>query len=846
MTRSAVASTRPRHVTWLISGLCVLVAGAPLTVNAFGPGYRAAFQVLAFGLGLLVLAETRSAALVLAGRPRGVILPLVALWVYLVVRAPATLDRPAALTAVLDRTALLVVMAIVAAGILGPRRWALVRAGLVGMAVVAAWGIAQRFGVHPFIDPEVWQPSRPTRPLGTHNLMGVYLAAWLPAAAAMALVAAGRRKLAWGAVVLLGLGCFLLSESRGAWLATAAAIAIMLPWFVRGGAQLVRTAAARDRRGTWLLVAAALLVVIACGGSVAGRLATREQSGLLDAGPETAASAPAGERGASALTSFERRRQLVQTALDLVRERPLFGFGTGSFRLAFYGARRPIMQQLEAETGETAVHAHADGLELAAELGLVGVALAVIGLVAAARRAFKRIDPRGRGLDNVAPKPRSDAAAGVLVETGIVVGGIALGLHALVDFPLAEVPTALVGAVFLGLAAGEMSVPGVTALAAEPLDRRGRREVRVPRVARLVASAVLVAGIGAALAVAASERAYRRAYAVLSTGDLARSERWLERGLRWSPDKARDWVAYAEVARHRARLAATPAERAEALLVAAARFRTAAELEPEIGARWLRAAIALDEARAAGAPVSADSVQALFGAALARNAYLARAHTELIRLEREGGDLAAAESALATAERTMPGSAALLVERGRLRREHGDHAGALAALDAAVAGGEKEVALAALGEIAALARAGDTAAVTLLERIAEAKALEPAARAAALRFRGDVALAAGDHTGARGWFEQALATGESSPELELGLGNLAYASGQLEAAERRYRAALAARPDMAEAMQNLGAVAIARGDTALALRYYARALVLVPANGALRAYVAEITAARER
>ena len=823
--------------------------------------------MLSLGLGLVALGDPGLAKVLLAGRPRSVVLPLVALWIYVIARVPSTLDPPAALGQVLERTALGTVIVILASGVIGDGRRAVIRAGLLGMAVVAVWGIAQRAGVHPFLDPSIWRPSRPTRPLGTHNLMGVYLATWLPVGAAVALAATGWRKVGWGAVALLGLACLLLSESRGAWLALAVALVAMGPWLMRGGTGHVAAAWRRDRRGAWILVLAALIVTAACAGSVVARLGTPESSGLL------AGDAPAGDRferaparaepvgraepsghadgasraepaGAKALTSFERRALVARTAIALVEERPLGGYGPGSFRLAFYTARPPLMQRLEAETGETAVHAHSDPLEIAAEYGLVGLLLVVVWLGLAAWRAFGAIDPRpGIGPGGGSARARARAAADALVEAGLVAGGMTLGIHAVVDFPLHEAPTALIGAVFLGLAAGERVAP--------PVVRPGRRP-GVLLAMRLGAGALLIAGIAGAVAVAVSDRAYRRAYAVLSSGDLAGSERWLERARRWAPDQARDWVAWGEVARHEARLATSAAERTTALEASAVRFGEAARREPQIASRWFRAATSLDEARAAGAAVSVDSVRAFLDRALALNPYLGRARARRVALAREERDWAKVTAVLAAGDSVSPGDPGLALERGRLLGLRGEAGGALVEFERVARGSNREAAGMALDEIAALARvAGERVAtgaappvadpVGRLELLAHDEGLDLAVRAGAARLRGDVAVASGDLDGARAWYAEAATASPGSPEVELGLGNVAYASGDLAEAGRRYRSALGGRPEMAEAWQNLGHVALASGDTAGALRSYGRALAQQPANAALRAYVEQIT-----
>jgi len=845
-----------------------MVAAAPLTVNAFGSGFRAAFHVLALGLGLVALSDPRRVALLFDAQARKWLLPLLALWIYLLARAPASLDRPAALLQVLDYSALVVVMVILASGMLGhANRWVAI-AGVGGMAVIAGWGIAQRFGIHPFLDPSIWEPSRPTRPLGTHNLMGGYLAAWVPVAAAGALEAGGWRRAAWSGAALLGLACFLLSESRGAWLAAGVAAIIFVPWLASGGARRIAAVARRDPAGFRLLAVAGLAVVVASAGTVVSRLATHERSGVLASQTEGAGRSGAGDatRGSdaspgtgpapSALTSFERRALIGQTALDLVRSRPLWGRGPGSFRLAFYSAAPPAMQRLETETGETAVHAHWDALELAAELGLVGFVLAAVWLLAVASIAFRTLRSADVGL----------------MEVGTIAGGLALGVHALVDFSLHEVPTALTGAVLVGLMIGGSSRPSPI------MNRKDWRPTFTLTLVQAVAMAALVAGIAGAFAVAFAESAHRRAYDVLRTGDLEGSEAGLMRSIRLGPDRARDWVALAEVAGHRARLAETTEDRRTALAQAAERFEMAARLEPQIARRWIRAADASELARTAGVTVPPEDIAGKLERARAANPYEVQAQARLAALARMRGDLDRAAEELAAAEKWAPGDPRIQVERGRLALAQGDQRAAVTAFAAAaehgpaVAGGAFDglAALAATGTThggtarGGTARGGtprggtahggtthggtpDGGATTGAQEAREAllelaNARGPGAAEAARRLA-DLALWAADQEEAKRWYDHAVALSAAqgpSAELELGLGNLAYASGAFAEAERHYRAALTARPDMAEAIQNLGNLAVARGDTATGRRFYGRALILQPDNASLRAYMARL------
>jgi O-antigen ligase/tetratricopeptide (TPR) repeat protein len=789
----AAPQAESRGESWIAAGLGLAAAGVPLTVNAFGATFLAGYHVLALVLGLVVVADAQLSARV-ARLPLRIAGPFLALWLVVLASAPFSLDLPAALKRALDSTAALAVLAIAAAGIGGRARSAILLAGILGMAVVAIWGLLQRLGIHPFLDPAIWQPSRPTRPLGTHNLVGGYLAAWLPAALGLALTGRGLPRAAGFVAFLVGLACFLESESRGAWLALAVAGSAATAGLLhREGRAILERAAGSDRRGfrrrAAILGAAAILVGGLAGRTLVERLATREHSGVLT--PDDAAPA-------SALTSFERRRLVAQTALALIGERPVLGFGPGSFRLAFYTARPPAMQRLEAETGETAVHAHSDPLELTAELGVVGLLLALAGWALAGRRALGRA--RGQG-----PSPAGWAAPGGLVHWGLLIGGTALLLHSVIDFDLHEPPTAFTAALILGLALG-YAVP-----AAGESRAAGRRPL--PGLGRLGIAAVLVAGLGLAVIRGHADWAYRKAYRVLAGGDLAASEAWLERARRGVPDEARVWVALGEVARHRAQKTASPADRRGALEEAAERFQRAAAIEPQIAVRWQRAAIAMEEVHAAGVQVFPGTIAALAERAIAANPADPQGYLLLARAAWRDGDVVRAVGVL---ESLMGGAGdgtdAIPVE-------------ARAGLPGRPAG---SAALALLSDIAqASTRSGFPLQSADSGRTPAARAtrlLEAIARrggkwgAEAARHLGDLARVAGKREEAHSWYDSAR-SGGLGVELDLALGHLAREERDFDLAEIYYTRVVRARPDTPEAYEGLSQLAATRGDSSAARRF---------------------------
>jgi O-antigen ligase len=717
------------------------------------------------GLGIALLARRSGRG---RGSPPALLWPWIALWALGAVLVPIALDRPAALAQALDRTAIGVLFLVLITCVppTEEARRPIVLAGVWGLLVVACWGLLQRFGIHPFMDPKVWEPSRPTRPLGTHNLMGGYLAAWMPAALALALGASGGLRWLGAVAALVGFACFLQTESRGAWLAFLVATAgLGGVWIGRGGGHLLARGSTRDRRARRRMAIGLAAAAIVLGGISAGtllsRLGTRERSGVLAGHRPTAIATPSAADGeasrvppASALTSFERRRLVAATAVRLIQERPGFGWGPGSFRLAFYTARPKAMQRLEAETGETAVHAHSDPLELGAELGLAGLLCALLGLALAVPRIARRLDPRAEARAQAATSTSSPSPLGPLMNLALAIGATAIFLHSGIDFDLHEAPTALTAFVLFGLLWPLSS----------PVAPGPRAPSKAAGWVRGAIALVLLVAIGLTLLVARSDWAYRRAYRELAQGDVDRSAHWLGVALSGVPDQARVWIARGEVARHRARLRAPAAEHAVARSEAIECFARAAAIEPQIAARWQRLAIVMQEAVAADLPLGDPSSP---------------------ETRAFGQRLAAAV----------------------------DHAQATNPIDPLNTG--------LLDELATLARSsGPTSprglvASDLLEQIA---AGEGWAAGNAARHLGDLALARGAAAEARSWYDKAQSAGEN-PELDLALGHLARLEGQLAVALGHYRRALAARPNAPEAYEGLRDVAVARGDSGEARRW---------------------------
>lgn len=221
-------------------------------------------------------------------------------------------------------------------------------------------------------------------------------------------------------------------------------VALALVAFVAAAASLrlgrARPLADRALPGGRRLVAlAATLVVVAVGGLVVG--------GLGEKGSGTEVAATGAERLASVQTN---RYEYWRVGLEAFADRPLTGLGAGGFRVRWLQERR---------IPEAVLEVHSLPLEMAVELGLVGVLafLAWIGGVgASARQALRR---------------RPALAAGPCAAA------LAWLLHATIDWdwqlPAVSLPAVILAGALLVLAErepGEELTPGTSASATRPRD----------------------------------------------------------------------------------------------------------------------------------------------------------------------------------------------------------------------------------------------------------------------------------------------------------------------------------------------------------------------------------------
>ena len=133
------------------------------------------------------------------------------------------------------------------------------------------------------------------------------------------------------------------------------------------------------------------------------------------------------------LASPDRTKE-TRAALDVVADRPITGAGPGQAVLRWAGPDGQVLQ---------ARYAHDEYLQMAAETGLVGLALVLVLLATVGRSVW-----RGRA----GPAPPE-------VWAGAVAGLVALGIHSAFDF-LWHVPVIpLVGALLVGVTLHQRSEP---------------------------------------------------------------------------------------------------------------------------------------------------------------------------------------------------------------------------------------------------------------------------------------------------------------------------------------------------------------------------------------------------
>lgn len=256
--------------------------------------------------------------------------------------------------------------------------------------VVLGGAVLQRLGVVAGAFARNEPIPRVFATLGNSSNLGVFLVGLLPLTAGSALLqrTAWRRHIAL-ALALVWMPALLWTSSRGALVGAAGAVVSFMILRYRGR----RRSLTENRRG--LLTAAA----VALGIAVAATVTTPGLSSRL-----------------ASLVSLQGRSVGIRvgiwrSTLEAVAARPLLGWGPGSFQTTFPRYMRP--GTIDGLDGPTVVEAaHNFLLDGAVSWGLLGLALAVVALVASVRTVMRHDSSDREGITIAAAVV---ALAGMLV-----------------------------------------------------------------------------------------------------------------------------------------------------------------------------------------------------------------------------------------------------------------------------------------------------------------------------------------------------------------------------------------------------------------------------------------------
>lgn len=249
--------------------------------------------------------------------------------------------------------------------------------------LLAIYGASQFFGV-AFLNPygnyfgsQLPFGTRIFVTLGNPNLVGGLYVLLLPMLAACGLHAfQERRRSAWLWGLVWGCSCVALfmSQTRGSWLCAACALAFF--------AALALKRALRNMLKKYAMFCLLLGLLAIIGGYFA----------LLQI------------RAATTLTttaSWRERMGFYETTLRMIRQRPVFGHGIGTFPIYYNDVRdeRHLAQQWGGVAlHPRVIHAHNEHLEQLHDGGLVGYGLFLWLIIEAFRVLFRRKSVIGYGL----------------------------------------------------------------------------------------------------------------------------------------------------------------------------------------------------------------------------------------------------------------------------------------------------------------------------------------------------------------------------------------------------------------------------------------------------------------
>jgi O-antigen ligase len=398
------------------------------------------------------------------------------------------------------------------------------RAVTAGLVVITAYALLQHFGIDFVAYAPGFDVSRVRSTLGNASNLGVYLLIALPLAG-YGLAVDRRRpwRILAGVALAAGGTALVLTGSRGAWAGAAVAAFAWLAltaWRARVAGDKAKTRALL--RGMRVSVIVLLVVAIAAAAIVAGSpaLSKRARAGL-----------------STGSGTVHWRVVVWHAALDMAKDRPLLGWGPGTFRFV-YPAYRPLDLEENLRAGRETTDAHNVVINAGATLGLPAAAVLLVAMALTGRAVIRW--GRGKGRDQAA-----------FVGAALAGAGTALMFH----FPTLDTAPAL--GVLLGLvAAGEAGIDPRAPESAGERSNAGRDasvgtgdaallQARTSAALATVAAVITLAVALVAAGLTAGDIALGRGLALARAGapwtDVARE---LDRARALAPwEPAFDWVA---------------------------------------------------------------------------------------------------------------------------------------------------------------------------------------------------------------------------------------------------------------------------------------------------------------
>lgn len=378
---------------------------------------------------------------------------------------------------------------------------------------------------------------------GWPNLFAGFLLLMIPLALGLSASSRGWTRTGWGIAAIGLFTCLILTLSVGGWI--AAVITGVLVWRLMRNANRHEVAGRRLSRGLLVAIAALALGAIVL---LTSFIVAKRARPLI----------------ASSTTS---RIVYLLGTWQVIRAYPLRGTGIGTFGLAYAA----LMPARYVDAGHTALHAHNTLAEIAAELGVIGVACVLLFLST---------------LWRIAAAPLRDRRRDRLrwVRRGLAVGALGFFLHSLLEQTLVETITAPWWWIVVGL----LTAAGAPALAQtqradrrEPHEPAGKsRQLRIRDA--LVPGVVACGGLWITLHLSLADVWACRGAFLDRANQPEAAIRAFETAQRWNLLESRYPLEEGErLARH---LTDAPQE----LDAARAQFQRAAELSPWFGYAWLR------------------------------------------------------------------------------------------------------------------------------------------------------------------------------------------------------------------------------------------------------------------